>query len=210
MSGPPGSGKGTQASLLSARLGIPALSTGELLRAEARRDTPLGRELGAVFRRGEYASDELVNRIVATRIESPECSAGVILDGYPRTRAQSLFLAALLTRIGWPDPWLIHLDVPAASILARLQDRRHCSSCGLTFNLRSRPPIRSSLCDRCQSPLTPRADDAPEVIAERIRIYSEIDAAALNCWDGSRRLVFNGALAPSDVFQSIESGLSLP
>jgi adenylate kinase family enzyme len=104
MSGPPGSGKGTQAALLSAWLGIPAISTGELLRAEARTGSRLGQEIAALFARGAYADDELVNQIVSNRLESAECRHGVILDGYPRTRRQSEHLSSALTRLGWPDP----------------------------------------------------------------------------------------------------------
>jgi adenylate kinase len=209
MSGPPGSGKGTQASLLSARFGIPAISTGELLRAEVRAGTALGRELDEIFARGAYAGDDLVNRIVASRLASPGCASGAILDGYPRTRAQSLYLASLLTRLGWSDPWLIHLDVPADCILARLQDRRQCTLCGLTYNTRSSPPARPGLCDACQRPLTQRADDEPGIVSERVKVYTASDPMDLNCWNPSRRIVVNGTLSPPDVFQSIEQTLML-
>jgi adenylate kinase len=208
ISGAPGSGKGTQASLLSAHFGIPAISTGELLRAEVRAVTQLGRQLGSLLKRGEYASDDLVNRIIAAHIESPESAGGVILDGYPRTRAQSLFLAALLTRLSWPDPWLIHLDVPTASIVARLQSRRQCVACGLSYNLLTRPPNQPGICDHCQTPLTPRPDDAPEVVTERIKTYTAIDPEELNCWAPSRRLVLNGTQPPADILDSIVSALS--
>ena len=110
--GPPGSGKGTQAERLSALLGVPSISTGEMIRAEIKAATPLGKIAAGVTITGGLLSDELVNRIVASRVSQPDCARGFMLDGYPRSLEQARYLEQLLAEKGLPQPTIVHVDVP--------------------------------------------------------------------------------------------------
>lgn len=121
--GKPGGGKGTQAEKITAEFGIPAVSTGDLLRAEAKSGTPLGREVQAVMQKGELVSDDIVNRLVSDRLERADAARGVILDGYPRNVAQAAFLDRLLEQRKFPPPLVIDLEVPDEEILQRLAAR---------------------------------------------------------------------------------------
>ena len=121
--GPPGSGKGTQAALITKKYGLPSISTGDLLRAEVKQGTPLGRRIQDVMARGELVSDEIVNAAVEQRIAQADAARGFILDGYPRTVPQARFLDALLPRKGFPPPAVLALKVPAEEIVRRLAGR---------------------------------------------------------------------------------------
>jgi adenylate kinase len=121
--GPPGSGKGTQAKLITDKYGIPGISTGELLRAEAKAGTDLGKKIEAVLGKGALVSDEIVNELVAKRTLAADTAGGFILDGYPRTVAQAKFLDKLLAERRWPKPAVLHLDVPDSVVTERLTKR---------------------------------------------------------------------------------------
>src|SRR5580658_4835998 len=162
--GAPGSGKGTQSSLLSAQLGIPCLSTGEMLRAEAARNAKLRDILAA----GSLVDDSVVCRAVSDRLKRELPSRGIILDGFPRTRRQAECLDQILAGMGLPGPLVLHLDVSRDRLLGRLTSRRQCAVCGTIFNLLSRP---SSLGERCENDggiLLQREDDAEAVILRRL------------------------------------------
>lgn len=121
--GPPGGGKGTQAEKITAEFGIPSLSTGELLRAEVKSGTPLGKQVQAIMQKGELVSDDIVNQLIAARLSQPDARQGVILDGYPRTLAQARYLDQLLSDRKLPPPLVIDLQVPAEEIVKRLAAR---------------------------------------------------------------------------------------
>ena len=121
--GPPGSGKGTQSKLITDKYGIPGISTGELLRAEVKAGTDLGKRIEAVLGKGALVSDEIVNELVAKRTLQPDAANGFILDGYPRTVAQADFLDKLLGGRKWPKPTVLHLDVPDSVVIDRLSQR---------------------------------------------------------------------------------------
>src|SRR5580700_6309029 len=110
--GPPGCGKGTQATSIAQRFDIPSISTGEMFRAECKAGTELGRLACSILKSGGLVGDEIVNQIVAGRIQQPDCASGFLLDGYPRTLEQARFLEGLLKQRGLPSPIAIHLDVP--------------------------------------------------------------------------------------------------
>ncbi len=169
--GPPGSGKGTQAAFLSRLLAIPAISTGELLRTEARRNTAPGRALRALLAGGGLVSDEAASRLVALRIAEPSCRNGFLLDGYPRTVAQGACLDGLLQERGLPEPMVLYLRAPDELILKRLSGRRQCPACGRIYNLWFQPPANAGVCDADGAPLSQRADDRDDVIRERLAIY---------------------------------------
>jgi adenylate kinase len=158
--GPPGAGKGTQSARLSAALGIPAISTGEILRSECQSGSVLGREVEAVLARGELVDDGTMNGLVTRRLQESDCARGCILDGYPRTVAQARHLDTL----NFAAPRIFDFVVSARDVIARLGGRRYCPECGQTFST-------AQVCSRDGSPLLQRPDDQPAVIRERLRVY---------------------------------------
>jgi len=127
--GPPGSGKGTQAERLAQHLNIPAISTGEMIRAEVRGGTELGKKAQAIMITGALLDDSIVNDVVASRLAQPDVTAGFMLDGYPRSVPQAEYLGALLAELGHPQPTVIHIDVANQHLIARTCQRRFCTQC---------------------------------------------------------------------------------
>jgi adenylate kinase len=182
--GAPGSGKGTQGSWLSRRLGIPCLSTGEILRGEAKRNTPAGFRLRQLLATGALVDDETVCAVVGARLRKEHPIKGVILDGFPRTVHQAQFLDGLLSELGLPRPIAIHLDVSADGLLRRLTGRRQCAACGEVYNLSSRPSSRGSRCERDGGALIQRDDDTEEVILRRLKEFEAYSAPLIEYYEG--------------------------
>ncbi len=168
--GPPGSGKGTQAVLLAERLGIPHISTGDILREQVAAGTELGRRVQAIMSAGQLVPDELVNAIVEERLGRPDCAGGCILDGYPRTIGQAEQLAGVLARRGL-HPVIVNLAVDYNVIVARITARRQCPACGASYNLITNPPREDERCDRDGTPLVARQDDSEQVVRQRLEAY---------------------------------------
>jgi adenylate kinase len=166
--GAPGSGKGTQSSWLSGQLGIPSLSTGDMLRAESKRNTPSGLKLRDVLASGSLVDDEVVCQAVRSRLKREFPAQGIILDGFPRTRKQAECLDQILSAMGMPGPVVLHLDVSRERLLSRLTARRQCASCGAIFNLLSRPSSRGTHCENDGGVLLQREDDTEAVILRRL------------------------------------------
>jgi adenylate kinase len=166
--GAPGSGKGTQSSWLSGQLGIPSLSTGDMLRAESKRNTPAGMKLREVLASGSLVDDEVVCAAVSSRLKRALPAQGIILDGFPRTRKQAECLNQILSTMGMPGPVVLHLDVSRERLLGRLTARRQCSTCGTIFNLLSRPSLRGTHCENDGGVLLQREDDTESVIVRRL------------------------------------------
>ena len=169
LTGCPGAGKGTQASLLSQRLEIPSISTGEILREIAASQTDLGQHVAGQMRSGAFVGDEIVNQAVAERIQRRDCQRGLVLDGYPRRVSQARFLDAVLHS----DDRVMVFDISVgrSEIIRRITNRRVCGSCGTIYNLFNAVPKRPDTCDLCMSKLFQRDDDRRDVVQERIRIY---------------------------------------
>jgi len=176
--GPPGSGKGTQAARLSNELGIPAISTGEMLRRECRSGSPLGRAVQSILSSGQLVSDELMNQVVASRLRERDCRAGCILDGYPRTVAQARFLDTLLGGLQMRRPIVFDFEISCEEIVGRLSRRRQCAECGRIFSVEPEKAAEKLTCERDGSPLVERADDNPDTVRERLRQH-ERNAAEL-------------------------------
>jgi adenylate kinase len=185
--GPPGAGKGTQAAILAQRWGIVHLSTGDLLRDAAARKTSLGLEADGYMRQGKLVPDDLVLRILQERLARPDTRSGFLLDGYPRTRPQAESLAQIA-----PVDRVVSFEIPESLLVQRLIQRRSCPVCGAVYNLETQPPVRDELCDRDGTPLRQRADDAPEAVRTRLRVYGEQTAPLLEYYAA------RGLLAPVD------------
>jgi adenylate kinase len=202
--GPPGCGKGTQAARLARRFHIPAISTGEMFRAECKAGTRLGQLACSILQSGGLVGDDIVNQIVAGRIQQPDCRSGFLLDGFPRTLPQAVFLDRLLAERGLPEPVAIQLDVPAQVLVPRITARRQCGSCGRLYNLVSQPPQTAGICDVDRAPLIRREDDTKEVILTRLKAYEEATGAVISHYQKSGCLRVDGAGTPEQVFRAIE------
>jgi len=166
--GPPGSGKGTYASRLQAKLGVDVIATGDLLREIMKEDTPLGRKVKAFVEKGLLGPSEVVTEVLKQRLAKSTDKKGFILDGYPRTVEQ----AEALERLMKIDA-VILLTVPEKIIVERLSSRRICRNCGEVYNIRFLKPRVEGVCEKCGGQLYQRSDDKPEVIKDRIAVYEK-------------------------------------
>ena len=175
--GAPGSGKGTQSQRLVERLGIPQVSSGDLLRAAVARGTELGRRAKEAMDGGRLVDDSLVLQMIRERLGAGDTRRGFILDGFPRTLAQAEALERLLRDLTQPLDAVVQLEVDAAELVRRISGRRCCADCGRVFNLLTSPrtAIESELCPKTGAPhrLTQRPDDNEATVAERLRVYEE-------------------------------------
>ena len=203
--GPPGCGKGTQASSISRLLGIPAISTGEMFRAERAAGTALGEKVSGILAQGGLVGDEIVNEVVASRLGKADCRGGFLLDGYPRTIAQAEYLDELLKTLGCPAPAILHLDVPDAALVSRLTARRQCPACGRIYNLLHQPPRTEGICDEDGKPLVHRVDDNEEVIRMRLAAYHEQTGPLLKYYSSGDFHRIEGDRPPREVLGSIEA-----
>ncbi|HLK62979.1 MAG TPA: adenylate kinase [Bryobacteraceae bacterium] len=205
--GPPGCGKGTQAVFLAERLQIPAISTGEMFRAECKAGTDLGRKACSILSNGGLVGDEIVNGIVANRITRPDCANGFLLDGYPRTLPQAMQFSALLDAKHLPEPIVIHLDVPETALVSRLTARRQCPKCLRIYNLLSQPPQVAEICDADGASLLTREDDKEEVIRQRLRAYHDLTGPILNWYGKSLVRRIDGEGPPRRVAEAIQQAV---
>lgn len=186
--GPPGAGKGTQASLLSRRLGLPHLATGDLLREAIAQGTPLGQEVRPYVESGRLVPDPLMVALVRERLMTPAGSGGAILDGFPRTRDQAVALDQVLAAQGRQVEAAVYLEVPASVLLQRLSARWVCPHCRATYNTVSAAPRLAGVCDRCGASLIQRADDRPEVVQRRLEVYRQETAPLIAYYQTAGRL----------------------
>jgi adenylate kinase len=188
--GAPGSGKGTQAQLLKQELELPHISTGDMLRERVASRDALGLQVAGMLQAGALVPDEVVNILVADRIEQPDCVPGFMLDGYPRTVNQAKILMEMLRARGIATV-VVHLRVDYNVIVARLAGRRLCPVCGALYSLSPNAPGMSEVCDYDGSKLVVRNDDREEVVTERLKAYDRQTAPVLeyfretgvDCWD---------------------------
>jgi adenylate kinase len=167
--GPPGAGKGTQARTLAVRWGVPAISTGDMIRDLSASDTPSGRKARGIMEQGDLIPDQWMNQLVEKRLREPDCRRGFVLDGYPRTPAQAeALLASNGARIK-----VIHFRIQPDEVVRRITGRRVCPKCGTIYNLHGRAPRDPARCDLDQTLLVTRADDREEVIRARLRQYEQ-------------------------------------
>ena len=167
MLGAPGAGKGTQAEILSQKLGIPTISTGNILRAAVKNGTPVGLKAKEYMDAGKLVPDEVIISIVAERLAEADCANGYILDGVPRTIAQ----AEALEQAGIVFDNVISIEISDEEIVARMSGRRACTACGATYHVVSAPPKTEGKCDKCGADLVLRDDDKPETVLHRLEVY---------------------------------------
>ena len=169
--GPPGVGKGTQAVRLKSLLGVPHVSTGDILRAAMQEGSALGKQVRGFVESGRLVPDELVGDLIEERLSRRDAAAGFVLDGFPRTLAQVDILSRVLGRLEMPLSKVVLLRAPQSEIVRRLSGRRTCPKCGAVYHLESRPPKSSGVCDACGAALVQRPDDAEDVIRERLKVF---------------------------------------
>ena len=167
MLGAPGAGKGTQAAILNQKLGIPTISTGNILRAAVKDGTPIGLKAKEYMDHGHLVPDEVIIGIINERLQAEDCKKGYILDGVPRTIAQ----AEALDKAGIVFDAVINLEISDEEILQRMSGRRVCEKCGASYHVVAIPPKVEGVCDACGGTLVQRADDAPKTVASRLDVY---------------------------------------
>ena len=165
--GAPGAGKGTQAEILCKKLGIPSISTGNILRAAIKDGTPTGMKAKSYIDAGALVPDEVIIGIVNERLSQDDCKGGYILDGVPRTIAQ----AEALEKAGVQFDAVVSLEISEDEILRRMTGRRVCEACGSSYNVVAIPPRVEGICDNCGGKLIQRKDDTPETVRERLKVY---------------------------------------
>ena len=165
--GPPGAGKGTQAEVLTKRLGVPQISTGDILRSAVKNGTPVGLKAKVFMDAGDLVPDDVIIGVVKERLCQQDCKNGYIFDGMPRTIAQ----AKALDEQGVQIDAVLSIEVPDELILKRLGGRRSCPDCGATYHVETKPPAEPGLCDSCHASLVIRKDDVEETILNRLRTY---------------------------------------
>jgi len=207
--GPPGCGKGTQGAVITQILHVPAISTGEIFRAELKAGTPLGTAAKQIMASGGLVGDDIVNEMVRGRLKQPDCRGGFLLDGYPRTVPQAEFLDGLLRELAFPAPEVIYLDVPDDVLIARLTSRRQCPTCSRIYNLLSQPPQREGLCDADNAALIQREDDRESVIRARLRAYAESTGPLIEFYSKRRFHRIDGNRRPAEIQQDIDIILGL-
>ena len=165
--GAPGAGKGTQAEILAKLLGVPTISTGNILRAAVKNGTPVGLKAKEYMDAGALVPDEVIIGIIAERLAEPDCRNGYILDGVPRTIPQ----AEAMEKGGIGIDCALSIEVADETIVERMSGRRTCPNCGASFHVVSNPPKKEGVCDSCGAALTIRKDDAPETVKARLDTY---------------------------------------
>lgn len=196
--GAPGSGKGTQAKFLVETLGVPQLSTGDMLRAAVKVGSKLGNEAASFMNKGALVPDSLVLGLISERILSDDCKMGFILDGFPRNIPQATALDKALEAIGRKIDRVVAIEVNEKELILRLTGRRTCKSCGTGYHITFQAPREAGRCDKCGDQLIQRSDDVEDVIKDRLNVYNQQTAPLLEYYAdrGSlRRVQGVGALA---------------
>jgi adenylate kinase len=194
--GPPGAGKGTQAEYIAAHLSVPKISTGDIFRANVAQGTPLGVEAKRYMDAGQLVPDEVTINMVRERLAEGDASDGFLLDGFPRTLPQSAALDKLLADLGTQLDLVLELVVDDDEVIRRLSGRRQCRGCGKIWHVEFDATSKEGVCDRCGGQLYQRDDDKPEVIAERLRVYSRDTAPLVDYYGAQGKLVGIDATGP--------------
>jgi adenylate kinase len=200
MLGAPGAGKGTQAKKLVEKLGVPQISTGDILRGAVRDETEHGRAAKRFMDEGKLVPDDIILAIVKERLAKDDCRDGYILDGFPRNIAQ----AEAMDEMGIGVDKAVCVEVPKDALVERLTGRRSCPSCGAMYHVVFRPPAREGICDECGNELVQRSDDNEETVMERLEVYEKNTMPLLQHYEDAHKLVSVDGTRPIDeVFRGI-------
>ncbi|MDD4953304.1 MAG: adenylate kinase [Candidatus Omnitrophica bacterium] len=186
--GPPGAGKGTQAKRLAEKLSLPHISTGDILRQNAKEGTQLGKEAKSYMERGLLVPDELMSKMLIDRFSNPDVKKGFILDGYPRNISQAKVLEGLLKQLGLDIDLVVYLDSAEEIIIQRLSGRLVCSKCGMIFHIKNMPPKLDGICDNCGGKLYQRSDDKEETVKKRLQVYRQEASALIKYYQDQKKL----------------------
>ena len=204
MLGAPGAGKGTQAKKISAKYGIPHISTGDIFRANIKGGTELGMKAKAFMDQGQLVPDEITIGMLLDRIKEDDCQKGYVLDGFPRTIPQAESLPKALTELGDKIDWAVNVDVPDENIISRMSGRRACLGCGQTYHIVYNAPSQEGICDVCGQELVLRDDDKPETVQKRLEVYHKQTQPLIDYYRGAGVLAeVDGTKDLEEVFQDI-------
>ena len=204
--GGPGAGKGTQAARLSENLGLAHISTGDLFRENLKNDTELGKQARGYMDSGKLVPDELVLEMLFDRVGAPDCAAGYLLDGFPRTEPQAEALEAAL---GDTRPRVLNLEVADEVIVQRASGRRLCRGCSAIWHATFNPPATEGVCGACGGELYQREDDQEEVVRERLSVYHAQTAPLVEFYSSRGLLVgVDGEQSPDDVNEALVVALA--
>ena len=202
--GAPGAGKGTQAETICAKLKIPAISTGNMIREALKSGTEMGLKAKSYMESGDLVPDEVVIGIVKDRLQQDDCKNGFVLDGFPRTIPQAEVLEEALTKLGDRIDYAINVEVPDENIVKRMGGRRACVNCGATYHIEHVPPKKEGICDNCGSELILRDDDKPETVKNRLSGYHKQTQPLIDFYNGKGVLrTVDGTVDMKDVFNAI-------
>ena len=193
--------------MVSSWLGIPAISTGDLLRAELEARTALGITAAEIMETGGLVGDGLVNAMLIRRVEHSDCARGFLLDGFPRTVAQAGFLDGYLASRQLPPGRIIYLDVERQTLVDRMSARRQCPVCGKIYNLLHQPPRAKGVCDNDGTVLIRRKDDHQSIIRQRLKEYDELTGPVLDHYRGPRVHSVDGDRPAERVFEDIAGAI---
>lgn len=209
--GAPGAGKGTVAKLLTGVDGSVQISTGDILRGEVQAQSQLGMEAKAYMDRGDLVPDALIMGMMEKRLLAPDCAKGFLLDGFPRTIPQADALDALFKKLGIAFDMAVNIDVPRDIILDRLCTRRTCENpeCQAIYNVKSNPPRKEGICDKCGARIIQRADETEEAISHRLATYNEKTAPLIGFYEKKGLLLNVEAISSDAVITAVKAKLGI-
>ena len=207
--GPPGAGKGTQASSIVAEYGITHISTGDIFRHNIKNETELGKKVKSYLDKGQLVPDELTIDLVWDRLSKDDCKKGFLLDGFPRTINQAEALQKGLEERGLKLDKVINIDVDKNILVKRLSGRRVCKNCGETYHVDNKPTLKDGVCDKCSGEVIQRADDNEKTVLDRIEVYEKQTFPLIDFYKNlGLILTVDGTLPIEDVFSQIKESLS--
>lgn len=202
--GGPGVGKGTQAKMLAEKYSIPQISTGDILRAEIKSDSELGKQAAGYMKRGDLVPDDLILAMIEKRLQEDDTANGFILDGFPRTIPQAEGLDSILPRLERRLDGVVDIEVPYEKLVQRITSRWGCSECGADFNSLSSPPQVVETCDHCGGRLQQRPDDKEETVRQRLLVYREKTAPLIDYYKRKSLLkIVDGDKPVESVFAAV-------
>jgi len=208
--GPPGVGKGTQATIIAKKMGLPHISSGDLFRENMKNQTDLGKQVQAFMDRGELVPDDLTIAMVRERLSRPDCAKGAILDGFPRTPEQARALSGILGTRSADVGLVPFLNADPDVLVERLSGRLTCRAGGHVYHRKFNPPAVNGKCDVDGSDLMQREDDKAETVSRRLRVYMEQTSPLINHYKAEGKLVeINGELPVEQVTAALERAIGI-